>query len=457
MTGSTPRGNGKEVIFSALRHEVPERVAWVPFAGVHAGKLSGFTGREVLLDEDKLFASLLAVNRLYAPDGQPIMFDLQIEAEILGCDLMWADYAPPSVVTHPLADTLEIPSRIPQPDEGRLPLVLSVMRRMKTAVGDTTALYGLITGPFTLASHLRGTDIFLDSMDHPEYLIDLLAYANRVSRAVADYYVEAGMDVIAVVDPLVSQVSPRHFKRFLHEPFKDLFDHIRSRGVFSAFFVCGDATKNIEAMCLTGPDCIAIDENIDMAAAKTITDRYDITLSGNIPLTSRMLLGNQMDNMKYTVDLLDSLPTHRNLIISPGCDMPYDVPPDNTVGVMQAVRETEQVRKVLENYHEREIDIEVDLPDYANLTKPLIEVFTIDSDTCAACGYIYSAAKRIAEELAGRVDLVEYKFTRPENIARVKQMGIKNLPCIYINGELKFSSIIPGNREFHAVVKEYLK
>ena len=26
------------------------------------------------------------------------------------------------------------------------------------------------------------------------------------------------MDVIAVVDPLVSQVSPRHFKQFLLEP-----------------------------------------------------------------------------------------------------------------------------------------------------------------------------------------------------------------------------------------------
>ena len=39
-------------------------------------------------------------------------------------------------------------------------LVLDVMRRMKAAVGDTTALYGLICGPFTLASHLRGNDIF---------------------------------------------------------------------------------------------------------------------------------------------------------------------------------------------------------------------------------------------------------------------------------------------------------
>jgi len=56
----------------------------------------------------KLFESLLEVNRVYDPDGQPVVFDLQIEAEILGCELMWAKFAPPSVASHPLAETLSI-------------------------------------------------------------------------------------------------------------------------------------------------------------------------------------------------------------------------------------------------------------------------------------------------------------------------------------------------------------
>ena len=61
-------------------------------------------------------------------------------------------------------------------------------------------------------------------------------------------------------------------------------------------------------MCQTGPDSISIDENIDLAGAKEITDRYNITIGGNIPLTTPMLLGNQQDNMKFVVDLLESLP-----------------------------------------------------------------------------------------------------------------------------------------------------
>jgi uroporphyrinogen decarboxylase len=51
---------------------------------------------------------------------------------------------------------------------------------------------------------------------------------------------------------------------------------------------------------------------------------------------------------------------------------------------------------------------------------------------------------------------VEYKFTRPENIARVVKLGIKNLPSLYINGELKYSSLIPSNRELVDEIRKAL-
>ncbi|NWG16865.1 MAG: thioredoxin family protein [Chloroflexi bacterium] len=448
---------GRELVLRTLRHESVPLVPWVPFAGVHAGRLKGYSAQEVLTDENKLVESLVEANRLYSPDGQPVLFDLQIEAEILGCDLLWAEKAPPSVASHPLADDPTIPTRLPEKSDGRLPLVLNAMRRVKAAVGDHTALYGLVCGPFTLASHLRGTEIFMDMMLNPNLVHELTAYTLRVSRRVAEFYIEAGMDVIAIVDPMVSQIGPGHFVEFFSAAFTGLYDFLRDMNVPSSFFVCGDATKNIEPMCQTGPDCISIDENINLPAAKTITDRYNITLGGNIPLTTVMLLGTQQDNMKFALDLLDSVDTH-NLIVSPGCDMPYDVPPENTVGIGEALRNTAQVRAMLANYHAPELfDIEVELPDYAHLEKPLIEVFTLDSDSCAACMYMLGAAARGADEMAGRVDLVEYKFTERENVARCKKLGVKNLPSIYINGELVFSSIIPSAQELRAAIEKYLK
>ena len=102
---------GRSLVLQALRHEQTDRVPWVPFAGVHAGKLKGYTGEEILKDPDKLLESLLEVNKLYMPDGMPVMFDLQIEAEILGCDLLWSKHNPPSVKSHPLAAEKPIPCR----------------------------------------------------------------------------------------------------------------------------------------------------------------------------------------------------------------------------------------------------------------------------------------------------------------------------------------------------------
>ena len=127
----------KDILFDTLRHEHAERAPWVPFAGVHAGKLIGVDATEVLTNEDALVNALLEVNKLYKPDGQPVVFDLQLEAEVLGCELLWAEYGPPSIKTHPLESTMTVPCycTLPTKEDGRIPMVLSAMRRMKAEVG----------------------------------------------------------------------------------------------------------------------------------------------------------------------------------------------------------------------------------------------------------------------------------------------------------------------------------
>jgi len=42
-------------------------------------------------------------------------------------------------------------------------------------------------------------------------------------------------------------------------------------------------------------------------------------------------------------------------------------------------------------------------------------------------------------------------------VARVMKMGIKNLPTILINGELKYSSVIPNPAELRNEILKYIK
>lgn len=446
----------KDLILKTLKHEKIDAVPWVPFSGVHAGFLKGYTAREVLTDGDKLFESLQEVHKMYTPDGMPIMFDLQIEAEIMGCGLLWAEDNPPSVTTHPYeGKEKKIPCacKIPKKTDGRIPMVLDVMQRSKEAFGGDTALYGLICGPATLASHLRGNDFFMDIIKDKEFAAEMFSYCCEVAITMAGYYIDAGMDVIAVVDPIISQIAPKAIEKLFLEAYQTVFDYIRSRGALSSFFVCGDATIQLDVMCRTHADGLSVDENVDLAAAKKITDGYGIAVGGNIPLTTVMLFGTQQDNMKYVVELLDTV-DHENLIVSPGCDMPYNVPVDNTIACVQAVKNTDEVREMIANYEAVDNLGDVELPDYGKLEKPFIEVFTLDPVQCAACTYMTSAAEVAREEYGDKIDFAVYKYCVKEDIARTQKMGVQHLPSIYINGELKWSSIIPSREEMLAAVEK---
>ena len=447
---------GRERILNVLNQKETDRIPWLPFAGVHAGYLAGYTAEEVSRDGDKCFRALCEVNRLYRPDGQPVMFDLQIEAEILGCDLSWSEDSPPMVISHPLEGTCDIPRKIPGADEGRLSVELEVMGRMKKEVGDFTALYGLLTGPFTLALHLRGMDLFMDMTMNPDYVAKLIDYCTDVAAAVAGYFMEAGMDVIAVVDPLVSLISPSHFGEFLEEPFRRLFSLIGKKGVKSSFFVCGDAFDNLESMCRTGCDSVSVDESINLAEAKKICDARNVVLGGNIPLTTVMLNGTEQDNMRYVVDLIDSLDNSRNLIIATGCDMPYATPRDNVLAAERAVHDTETVREILGSGKADTPEPDVELPDYRNLKKPLVEVFVLDPRSCASCSYMLQAAREVREEFGNRIDLAEYEKSRPGDASRFRKMGVKQIPAIYINGKPEYSSRIPTREELSRMIGELL-
>ena len=162
--------------------------------------------------------------------------------------------------------------------------------------------------------------------------------------------------------------------------------------------------------------------------------------------------------MKFAVDLLDSVKVKKNFILAPGCDMPYEVPVENCIGVAQAALETDMVREMVKNYQSEEIDTSgVVIPDYANLKKPLIEVFTLDSAQCAACGYMMNAANQAVETFGDAIDMIEYKFIYKENVARCVKMGVPNLPSMYINGELKYRSIIPTKAELEQAIREAME
>ncbi len=436
--------NGKELLLQALRGESTPRPAWLPFVGCHGGKLIGKTASEYLKSSSLMVEGLRAAREQYRPDGLPVTFDLQVEAEILGCQLHWADEVPPSVVTHPLEESLDL-SQLPRFDgtKGRLPLIMSALETLKEEMGEDTALYGLLCGPFTLALHLRGNNIFLDMFDEPERVQQVTDYCADIAIKMAEAYLRHGADVIAVVDPMTSQISPDHFTEFVTPAMNKVFDWIREQKSYSSIFVCGDVTRNLEVMCDTRADNICVDEQIAMQDLRALCLPRNKSFGGNIKLTSVLLLGNEDDARREATEIID-IAGQQGFILAPGCDLPYHTPPQNLAAVADVVHDAyaRQVARETAGKEEDTFD-DIKVPAYKKHREVIVDVITLDSTSCAPCQYMMDAVEKAAAKSFVKVYINEHKIKARAGLGMMKKLGVRNLPTICIDGEVAFASVIP--------------
>ena len=441
----------KQLVLDALQNREVERAPWVPFIGCHAGSLIGVSADDYFQNSDLMVQGVTKAFELYHPDGLPALFDLQLEAEALGCELKWAATNPPSVASHPLESGKTLADlKIPGPDDGRFPVVFDATRRICDSLGKQIAIYGLITGPFTLALHLMGTNIFYEMIDHPEQVHQLMAFCREVGIATARMYLEAGVDVIAVVDPMTSQISPDDFASFVSPYATAIFDSVKKRGNPCSFFVCGNAKKNIEAMCNCRPDNVSIDENIPLEYVKEVCGRYGISCGGNIKLTVTMLFGTPLDNINDAKNCL-AVGGTKGYILSPGCDIPFSTPPENIKAISSLIHG--EVAEFLECHSILE-GIEYQLPDYAREKQVIIDVITLDSESCAPCQYMMEAVRTAAAGFGPKVRYVEHKIKQKESVVCMLKLGVSNIPTIVIDGVVKYVSIIPDVTELKASIRE---
>lgn len=442
---------GKELLLCALRGQPTPRPAWLPYVGVHGGKLIGVSAQDYLQSADLIVQGLTKAKELYQPDGLPIVFDLQMEAEVLGCELKWAQKTPPSVVTHPmslmegqgksLADLPEF-----SVEKGRFPIAMEALDRVKATMGDQVALYGLLTGPFTLTLHLMGNDVFMNMYDTPEHVLAVMDYCAEVACQVATAYAQHGADVVAVVDPMTSQISPEHFTEFVTPASNKLFDHIRSLGVKGSMFVCGDATRNLEVMTATHCDNVAIDEQIPLDKIRDLALPNGKSFGGNLKLTTVLMMGNEQEAKQNAIACIDAA-GDAGFILAPGCDLPYDVKSENLQAVAMMVHDPYQrdIARTTASVSETDSFDDIVLPDYANESDVIVDVVTLDSEGCAPCQYMFKAALDARARLDGNCQVIvrEHKITTREGVGMLVKLGVPNLPSICIDGQCKFASIIP--------------
>ena len=209
---------GKQAVIDAYEGRYTPVVPWVPYVGVHGAFLIGETATNILQNPDLLAKAVVNAAERYKADGIPMVFDLAVEAMSMGIKAKWFDDNPPTVIEHPLADmTLaEAGLKIPGPNDGRWPIIIEAGKKAKAASGRR--------GPHR--SHLRSADPRLaparrqDLHRHGEEARARDGdHASSRARCAAEsariYAEEIGCDIVALVEPVGSQVRPDTYDKFV--------------------------------------------------------------------------------------------------------------------------------------------------------------------------------------------------------------------------------------------------
>ena len=83
-----------------------------------------------------------------------------------------------------------------------------------------------------------------------------------------------------------------------------------------------------------------------------------------------------------------------------------------------------------------------------------IDVLTLDSIQCAACGYMMESIAALPSDVQEMIEYFEWSIKTKEGIAKFVEMKGKVLPTIAIEGDLVFPSRIP---QYEELIDEMVK
>ncbi|MFC1901432.1 uroporphyrinogen decarboxylase family protein [Chloroflexota bacterium] len=282
------------------------RAPFIPWIFTHAARLEQILVRQMFGDPNQYAMAIRNAQKLYGYDAIVNVFDPSLEAEACGCPVTWGgNYELPAVAAHPFC----VSNRIPEVDiaaieqKGRLPVVLEATRRMKTVMGRTMAIVGVVTGPLALATRLLGTDIIAEMDRNPEEAGRVLDFAGQVVAKVCRAYCELEPDIIAVADDLLLKVpSPHHAAAA--SPFGTFCSLARFYNAGSLLITAGGGSgDNLEILAGLDFDGVAVG-NVSLASLKQANLRAGLVQGAAIPLP--VLAANDEEMDRFVSELAET-------------------------------------------------------------------------------------------------------------------------------------------------------
>ncbi len=275
-------------------------------------------------------------------------------AEGFGVEVDHYADATPTLKTPAIRGLQEIEQlRVPDPQrDGRMPVYLEAIRRLVEMTRGELAVRAPGTGPFSLASHLMGTEQFLVELAaverHPGgpaevALKRLMDLASDALIAFARACLEAGAHIVQAGDSLASpdMISPATYRKWAWPAERRFFQTIKpaaeGHGAATLLHICGNTTAVLELMADTGAQMLELDHKVSLKTAKQcVGDR--VCLMGNLDPVELLWRGTPEAVDRAARQAIGDAGSGGGFILGSGCEVPVDAPVQNIKAMIDAVR-----------------------------------------------------------------------------------------------------------------------
>ncbi len=264
----------RERVERTYAFEPADKPPFVPAIYEHKARLIGRSPSEVCRSLDLLLEALDKELEVYDADVLTVGVDVyNVEAEAVGCEVRYFGRAPdvPAVA----APILRGPGGLGglrRPDPGhdaRMPILVEAAARLERAIGSDIVIRGAVTGPFSLACALAGTEaVLVASLEDPGFVRDLVAFAAQVTIDFGTAFLAKGVEPV-LFDSKASPgaASPRVFREFVLPAYRDrVVPELRRAGARTLpLIIGGDTTPILEDLLQTGAGQLLCDAGADLA------------------------------------------------------------------------------------------------------------------------------------------------------------------------------------------------
>ena len=224
--------------------------------------------------------------------------------------------------------------------DGRLPIILDGLKMVKKKLGSQVPVSGTVTGPFTIAAMVLGTEYLLMGMiKKPEKIKKIMEVIvennNRYIKRLIDLEVGIGF-----ADPVSSTalISVEQYREFSLPYFQKNVDYIKSQGRGCGLHICGTSRGLWDLLNTTGIGTFGLDNVEDLAEAKAVLGPH-MCIQGNVPPVEVMRYGTPQDVLHSAKECIEKgRGAAHGYILTSGCQMPVNTPACNMQALMDAAR-----------------------------------------------------------------------------------------------------------------------